>query len=51
MPRRMGQAESNLESRGKIVALYQAGVSKQEIALQVDLSVRLTFNLNERFTG
>lgn len=39
MPRRPGQSDSTLETRGKLVALWNEGVSKQEISERVDLSV------------
>ncbi|KAF5278709.1 hypothetical protein FQA39_LY18364 [Lamprigera yunnana] len=38
MPRRLGQSDSTLETRGKVVAFWESGVPLNEIAERVDLS-------------
>lgn len=39
MPRRPGQVDSTLETRGKLIALWECGVPIAEIAEMVNLSV------------
>lgn len=39
MPRRQNQRDSLLEVRGKIIAMWENGKTKREIAEEVDLSV------------